>query len=91
LNDGQFIALSYPISIVGANNSVITISNNSQFENAIKYAIDNCPENSNTSLDFSKVISSNSWKISYFYDETEKLRIMLVIRLLFIQIILLLL
>jgi hypothetical protein len=72
LNGSQFIALSYPISIVGSNNSVTTIANNSQFENAIKYAIDNCPENSNASLDFAQVITSNSWKISYFFQDTEK-------------------
>ncbi|WP_281324233.1 hypothetical protein [Flavobacterium sp. IMCC34518] len=72
LNDSQFIALSYPISIVGSNNSTTIIENNSQFENAIKFAIDNCPNNSNTSLDFVQTITSNPWKVSYFFQDSDK-------------------
>jgi hypothetical protein len=72
LNSNQLIAVKYPISIIDSNNLVTTISSNLQFENAIKYAIDNCPENQNSSLNFSDVITSGSWKISYFYDDSEK-------------------
>jgi hypothetical protein len=72
LKSNQLIAIKYPISITDSNNSVTTISTNLQFENAIKYAIDNCTENQNSSLNFLDVISSGSWKISYFYDNSEK-------------------
>ncbi|WP_281238925.1 hypothetical protein [Flavobacterium praedii] len=72
LNDSQFIALSYPVSIVGSNNTTTIIENNSQFENAIKFAIDNCPNNSNASLEFVPTITSNSWKVSYFYQDSDK-------------------
>jgi hypothetical protein len=72
LNENQLISLSYPIIIRNSNNSESTIANNSQFENAIKYAIDNCPDNSNASLDFLQVITSNSYKISYFFHDADK-------------------
>lgn len=72
LTDSQYIALNYPISITGHNNYVTSIANNSQFENAVKYAIDTCPENINATLDFMQILTSNSWKISYFYDDIAK-------------------
>lgn len=72
LNNNQLIAIKYPISIIAYNNSVTTIATNLQFENAIKEAIDNCPENHNNSLVFSDVLGSVSWKISYFYDDYQK-------------------
>lgn len=72
LKDNQFIALNYPISISDNSNNKTIISNNSEFENAIKYAIDNCQNNSNTSLDFIDTITKNSWVISYFYNDNDK-------------------
>lgn len=72
LKESQFIALSYPISITDNNNQVTSITNNSQLENAIKHAIDTCPENINSTLDFLQILTSNPWKISYFYDDFEK-------------------
>ena len=44
LNENQFIALSYPISVNDYNNQIKSIVNNSQFENVIKDALDNCKE-----------------------------------------------
>lgn len=72
LKSNQLIAVKYPISITDFNNLVTTIGSNFQFENAIKEAIDNCPENQNSLLNFSDVITSGSWKVSYFYDDSEK-------------------
>lgn len=72
LKESQFIALSYPISITDNNNQVTTITNNSQLENAIKHAIDTCPENINSTLDFMQIITGNPWKISYYFHDNEK-------------------
>lgn len=72
LNENQFIALSYPISVNDYNNQIKSIVNNSQFENVIKDALDNCKENSNPSLDFMQILTNNSWKISYYYHDNEK-------------------
>lgn len=72
LKASQYISLRYPISTTDYNNQTKTISNNAQFEDAIKDAIDNCPDNNTTVLDFTEVITNGSWNIFYFYDKTEK-------------------
>ena len=72
LNSSQYIALSYPISITDHNNQTKSITNNLEFENAIKYVIDNCWENNIISLDFVGTITNSSWKISCLYDNYEK-------------------
>ncbi|PJJ09393.1 hypothetical protein CLU83_2746 [Flavobacterium sp. 1] len=72
LNDSQYISLKYPISITDYNYQTKSITNNSDFENAIKYAIDYCPENNIASLDFTETITKGSWIIPYFFDDSEK-------------------
>lgn len=72
LNASQYISLKYPISITDYNYQTKSITNNSDFENAIKYAIDYCPENNIVSLDFTETITKNSWSIPYFFDDSEK-------------------
>lgn len=72
LNASQYISLSYPISIVDYNNQTKSITNNLDFENAIKYAIDYCPENNLVTLDFVGTITNGSWVIPYFFDDSEK-------------------
>ncbi|MTH17604.1 hypothetical protein GKZ88_18685 [Flavobacterium sp. LC2016-01] len=72
LNSSQYISLQYPISVVDYNNQTKSITNNLEFENAIKYAIDYCPENNIVTLDFTATITNGSWQIPYFYDESEK-------------------
>ncbi len=72
LEDNQFIAIVYPITITSSNGNQVIITDNSQFENRIKEALDNCSENTNTSLDFVQVLTSGTWKISYFFDDEER-------------------
>jgi hypothetical protein len=72
LNNSQYISLQYPISIVNYHNQTKSITNNSDFENAIKYAIDYCPENNLVSLDFEATITNGSWIIPYFFVDSEK-------------------
>ncbi|MFD2940202.1 hypothetical protein [Flavobacterium notoginsengisoli] len=68
LNESQYISLKYPITIADYKDQTKTISNNLEFENAIKYAIDYCPENNLVTLDFAATITKDSWEIPYFYD-----------------------
>jgi hypothetical protein len=72
LNASQYISLQYPISIVDYNNQTKSITSNLDFENAIKYAIDYCPENNIVTLDFAQTITKGSWEIPYFFDDSEK-------------------
>ncbi|MFB9108080.1 hypothetical protein ACFFVK_05770 [Flavobacterium gyeonganense] len=72
LNASQYISLRYPVSIKDYNNQTKSITNNLEFENAIKYAIDNCSENNIVSLDFAQTITNGSWKIAYFFKDSDK-------------------
>jgi hypothetical protein len=72
LNASQYISLKYPISIVDYHGQTKTINNNLDFENAIKYAIDYCPENNIVTLDLNEVIRKGSWDIPYYFDDSEK-------------------
>ena len=71
LTNNQYIALKYPISITECNNQTKSIASNLEFENAIKYSIDNCAENNSTSLDFTQTLTAGSWKIPYFYSDSN--------------------
>lgn len=72
LSSSQYISLKYPISVVDYNNQTKSITSNLDFENAIKYAIDYCPENNIVSLDFAATITTGSWSIPYFFSDSEK-------------------
>jgi hypothetical protein len=72
LNSSQYISLQYPISVTDYNNQTKAITNNLDFENAIKYAIDYCPENNIVSLDFDAILTKGSWEIPYYFDDSEK-------------------
>ena len=72
LNSNQYISLKYPIAIRDYNNQTKSIASNLEFENAIKYAIDYCPENNIVTLDFVETLTKGAWGIPYFFDNSEK-------------------
>jgi len=72
LKPGVYISLQYPISVVDYNGKTSSIMNDLDFENAIKYAIDYCPDNNIVKLDFTTTVTKGSWGISYFFDGSEK-------------------
>lgn len=72
LDTGNYISLKYPISIVDYHSQTRSITNNLEFENAIKYAIDYCPENNLALLDFTAILTSSSWKIPYYFYDSDK-------------------
>lgn len=72
LNNSQYISLKFPISVTDYNNQTKSIANNLDFENAIKDAIDNNPENNSTDLDFTEILTKEAWKIPYFFETSDK-------------------
>jgi hypothetical protein len=66
------VAISFPITITNSNGQNIIITSNNQLEDIIKNAVDNCVEDLNPSLDFIQILTTGSWKISYYYHESEK-------------------
>ncbi len=67
-----FFAISYPISIKDQNGQNSIISTNSQFEDVIRNAVDTCDLNSNPTFDFVKILTSNTWKVSYYFNSIDK-------------------
>lgn len=72
LDESQFIKISYPFVLIDGNNQIISIANNYQLENIIKNALDNCSQNSNSTLDFVTVLTADSWKLSFYYADKVK-------------------
>ena len=72
LNSDKFIAISYPISIMDSNGQNVVVLNNDQLENLIKNAVDTCLDNSIKPLDFIQIITNNSWRISYFFKDSDQ-------------------
>ncbi|NDP28451.1 MAG: hypothetical protein GZ087_13660 [Flavobacterium sp.] len=72
LEDDKFIAINYPVNITNSNGQNTSINSNSQFEDIIKNAVDSCPDNTTAPLDFMQIITSNSWKISYYFQNNVK-------------------
>jgi hypothetical protein len=72
LVENQYFAINYPIQMTSYNGQNLTVNSNEDFENVIKDVLDNCPQNSSTTIDFVQTLTSGSWKISYAYDDGDK-------------------
>lgn len=75
LEDNEYIAIQYPISVTNSNNQTIVISNNDQFEDVIEDAIDDCDDDSQSpggNGNLSAILTDGIWYVSYFYDDTNQ-------------------
>lgn len=75
LEDNEYVAINYPISLVNSNGNTVVITSNNQLEDVIEESIDDCDDDSGNggggSSDFSEVISSGTWFISYFAEDND--------------------
>jgi hypothetical protein len=74
LNASQVFAINYPISVTASNGQTIVINSNSQLLDFIEEAIDDCDDNGNpvNSSELSSLLTSGTWKITYFFDESDQ-------------------
>jgi hypothetical protein len=72
LDTNEIVGLVYPIMLNKLNGPSITISNNSQLENAIEIAVDECNSNSGPPLMLHDVLASGTWYVSYCYYEYDE-------------------
>jgi hypothetical protein len=78
LDDNEYVAINYPISLVNSNGNIVVITSNNQFEDVIEEAIDDCDDDSSGggsgggSIAFTDVISSGTWYVSYFFDNSDE-------------------
>lgn len=72
IDSNELIAINYPVTIINSNGQSIAISSNSQLENSIDDAIDDCEGDLSEDLTFSEVLTNGNWKVSYFFDNQEE-------------------
>lgn len=86
-DDDDYATINYPISVTDGGGSQIVINNNSELEAAIENADSNCEgeddddieddddnddDNSPIAAIFLTNLQSGTWKVSYFFDTTDK-------------------
>ncbi len=77
LEDNEYMAINYPVSLVNSNGQTVVINSNSQLEDAIEDSIDDCDDNSSGggsggSGNLASVLTSGTWYVSYFFDDEDE-------------------
>lgn len=68
LENNVYLSINFPISLTNAEGEVTVFTSNSQLEDYIDAAVNDCDDNSNTgSTDFVETLLNETWNISYFY------------------------
>lgn len=74
LENNEYIAIQYPISLANANGQNVLIANNDELETVIEDAIADCDDSpsggGNTSLTI--LLTDGSWYVSYYFDDTDR-------------------
>jgi hypothetical protein len=86
-DDDDYATINYPISVTNANGNQVVINSNNELEAAIQTAEltcdddddddvddddDNDDDHSPISADFLTTVQSGSWKVSYFFDDSNE-------------------
>ncbi len=71
ISNTQLLSLSYPLSIKDFNNQNMLLNSNLEFENQIKNTLDNFSGNNPVNTDFNQIITTGSWKINYYYRNSD--------------------
>lgn len=74
LEDNEYVAIQYPISLIDSNGVNVTITSNDQLEDVIEDSIDDCDDSPSGggSSTLSSIIVDGTWYVSYFFDDTDE-------------------
>jgi hypothetical protein len=72
LQPNVFYSVNYPISIVNPSNQTVVINTNAELVSAIESAISQCGSNSGSDDEFLEVLTSGSWRVSYYFDDEDE-------------------
>ena len=74
LEDNEYVAIQYPISLIDSNGVNVTITSNDQLEDVIEDSIDDCDDSPSGggSSALSSIIVDGTWYVSYFFDDTDE-------------------
>ncbi len=75
LSSTTIVAINYPISFVNSNGQTIIINNNSELESAIKASENDCDNDNiggNGNPSFTTILTTGTWRITYFFDDGDE-------------------
>lgn len=74
LEDNEYVAIQYPISLIDSNGVNVTITSNDQLEDVIEDSIDDCDDSPSGggSSTLNSIIVEGTWYVSYFFDDTDE-------------------
>lgn len=72
LQPNVFYSVNYPISILNPSNQTVVINTNAELVSAIESAISQCGSNSGSNDEFVTVLTSGSWRVSYYFDDEDE-------------------
>ena len=74
LEDNEYVAIQYPISLIDSNGVNVAITSNDQLEDVIEDSIDDCDDSPSGggSSTLSSIIVEGTWYVSYFFDDTDE-------------------
>ncbi len=70
LND-EIVGIVYPLTLTNSNNQSVTITSNTQLEDAINNVIGTCDSSITNTASLSSILSSGTWHVSYYYDDYD--------------------
>ena len=65
LEDNEYVAINYPISMMDSNGVMVSITNNSQLEDFIENSIDDCDDDSGV---VTPINLTGIWHVSYYFE-----------------------
>lgn len=75
LEDNEFVAINFPISLVNSNGQTVVINSNNQLEDVIEDSIDDCDDSSGGTggtATLTNTITNGTWYVSYYFDDVDE-------------------
>lgn len=72
LQSSVFYSINYPITVLDPTNQLVVVTSNSQFIDLIEYSITQCGSNSGGTDTFVTVITSGTWRVTYYFDDDDE-------------------
>ena len=71
LDEGVYVAIEYPISVILADGSQVTVTSNAQLEGLIESCEDTLPDPP-TPSELEAILTTDSWFVSFFFDDEDE-------------------
>ncbi len=72
LEDGVFLAIDFPITIILSDGSSVVVTNNNQLQDLIQNCIDIIIDDSPLPIDLETILITDSWFVSFFFDDQDE-------------------